>query len=83
MSWKLNKKGVSHAKKLIDEGKYVIDSDWSDSQPGTSKENTYIKKEGWQAYSDWHLAYDPDKDEETKERYGFPYGDFKRCIAAG
>lgn len=83
MGWKVNKSAVSHARELIDQGKYVMDSDWSESQASTSKENSFIKKEGWQAYADWHLAYDPSKDEETKERYGFPFGDFKKVHRSG
>jgi hypothetical protein len=78
MALKLNDRGVKHARKLIDDGKYVLDSDWSEAQPSPDKENKFIEKEGWAAYGRWHLAYDPHQSEETKERYKFPFGDFKK-----
>lgn len=78
MAWQVNESGVKHAKELIDDGKYVLESDWSESQPSTEDENQLIKKEGWEVYGKWHLAYDPEQSEKTKERYGFPYGDFKK-----
>ena len=83
MAWKVNKSAVEHARNLIDNGKYVVDSDWSESQPSTDDENAYLKKEGWDAYANWHLAYDPKESEETKQRYGFPYGDFKKVHRSG
>ncbi len=78
MAMKLNQDGVNHARKLIEAGKYVVDSDWSDSQPSASEENKFIKQNGWEAYANWHLAYDPDQNKNTKERYSFPYGDFNK-----
>ncbi len=83
MAWIVNKSAVEHARKLIEEGKYVMDSDWSESQPSTDEENSYQKKEGWDAYAKWYLAYDPKESEETKQRYGFPYGDFKKVHRSG
>ncbi len=78
MAWKRNDDAVSYAKKLIKEGKIIQDSDWSEAQATTDQENKVIEDEGWQTYANWHLAYDPDESEETKERYGFPFGDFKK-----
>jgi hypothetical protein len=78
MAYKLNKEGLKHAKQLIKDGKYVVGSDWSEVQPSSEDENKFLDKEGWEAYARWHLAYDPEANEETKERYGFPYGDFKK-----
>ena len=53
-------------------------SDWSEAQPTSDQENKFIDKEGWDAFGQWHLAYDPDESKDTKQRYGFPYGDFKK-----
>ncbi|MFP5335479.1 MAG: hypothetical protein ACLGIV_09205, partial [Actinomycetes bacterium] len=44
--------------------------------------NTQIEQHGWEAYALWHLAVDPEADEETKKRYHFPYGDFSRVNRA-
>lgn len=78
MALKLNKSGLKYAKKLIKEGKIAIDTDWSDSQPSPDEENKFIEDHGWEAFANWHLAYDPEENDETKQRYGFPYGDFKK-----
>lgn len=78
MAWKRNDSALSHAKKLIKDGEVVKDSDWSEAQASSDEENQFLDKEGWEAYANWHLAYDPEQNEETKERYGFPYGDFKK-----
>jgi hypothetical protein len=78
MAWKVNKSAVEHAKKMIREHNLVKDSDWSEAQATTDQENCFLKKKGWDAYANWHLAYDPGENEETKERFGFPFGDFKK-----
>ena len=78
MAWKVNKSAMKHAEKMIKDKKYVKDSDWSESQATTDQENKFLKNEGWDAYGNWHLAYDPEESEETKERFGFPFGDFKK-----
>lgn len=83
MSWKVNQSAVEHAKSLIEEGKYILDSDWSEVQPSTDDENQFQKKNGWSDYGKWFLAYDPSESEETKGRYGFPYGDFKVVHRSG
>lgn len=70
--------GIDHAQSLIDKDQYVKDSDWSDAQPSTDDENAYIDEHGWDAFGQWHLAVDTSENEETKARYKFPYGDFRR-----
>jgi hypothetical protein len=70
--------GIDHAQSLIDKSQYVKDSDWSDAQPSTDDENAYIDEHGWEAFGAWHLAVDTAENEETKARYKFPYGDFRR-----
>lgn len=34
-------------------------------------------------FGKWHLAIDPDASPETKGRYGFPFGDFRRLNSDG
>jgi hypothetical protein len=84
MSVTLNNKGLDFAKKLINEGHVVVDDRdaWSEHQPSTEEENKFIRLHGFDEYSKWHLGIDEDESEDTKERYKFPYGDFKdvhRC----
>jgi hypothetical protein len=80
MSVRLNKKALEHARKLVEQGKVVRDErdDWSEHAPSADAENSYIEKNGWDDYALWHLGEDPDKSEETKGRFSFPYGDFTK-----
>jgi hypothetical protein len=82
---KLNRKAYTFAKGLIDEGKFVFDErdDWSEHQPTTQQENEFIEKHGFAEYANWHLGINDEHGEETKARYEFPYGDFKRVHRCG
>jgi hypothetical protein len=84
MAIRLNKTGFTHAREFINEGAVVIDERdaWSEHQPSTRQENEFIRLHGFQEYSKWHLGIDDQLGEETKQRYKFPYSDFKdvhRC----
>ena len=83
MPVQVNKAGVSHAKRLIEDGTTTIDSEWGGSQPSAITENRYLDKHGWAEYGKWFLAVDTSESEETKERYKFPYGDFKKVHRSG
>jgi hypothetical protein len=80
MSIRLNKKALEQARKLVEQGKVVRDErdDWSEHAPSADDENRFIEKHGWDEYALWHLGEDPDKSEETKGRFSFPYGDFSK-----
>ena len=77
-SYKVNRKAVAHAKQLIDAGKYVVDSDWGEVQPNADDENRYLKSHSWAEYSEWFLGLTDGARDETKARYAFVYGDFRR-----
>ncbi|MFP4345185.1 MAG: hypothetical protein ACLFU8_10865 [Anaerolineales bacterium] len=79
----INQKAVEHAKELIKEGKYVVDTDWSEAQPEESKGNALIDEQGWNAYGKWFLAVNEDEPQDEKERYNFPYGDFEKVHRSG
>ena len=71
MAIQTNPKGISHAKGLIKAGKVDKTSSWSfDADDG----NKILNDGGWSEYAKWFLAIDTDADEETKERYKFPFG---------
>jgi hypothetical protein len=80
MATKLNKSAFEHARKLIRRHEVVHDERdaWSEHQPSTAVENAFIRRHGFDAYSAWHLGVDTTKPEQTKGRYKYPYGDFKR-----
>jgi hypothetical protein len=80
MTVKLNETALKHARSLVRDGKVVRDErdDWSEHAPSTDDENAFIDEHGWTEYGKWHLGVDREKDRDTKERYSFPYGDFRR-----
>ena len=81
-TYRVNKAAVDHARKLIDDGKYDVDTEWSDAAPSADDENAEIDKHGYEGFSAWYLAIDPDANEETKKRYAFPYSDFQKVNRA-
>jgi hypothetical protein len=82
---KLNERAYDYAKKLIAEGKFVLDDrdDWSEHQPSTQDENRFIEEHGMDEYALWHLGINEDQPAENKGRYRFPYGDFEAVHRCG
>jgi hypothetical protein len=79
----VNERAVEHARKLIDARQYVLDSDWGESQPRAAQENAYLEKHTWDEYAAWHLGFREGAGDETKARYGFVFGDFRRIHRTG
>jgi hypothetical protein len=82
-SYSLNDKAVAHARRLIDNRQYVLNSVWADAQPSTEDENRYLESHSWDEYSQWHLGLTDGANDETKARYGFVYGDLRRVHRMG
>jgi hypothetical protein len=74
----LNHRAVAHAQKLIDARQYVLDSDWGEAAPTADDENAFLKTHSWDEYAEWHLGLTGGAKDETKARYAFVYGDFRR-----
>lgn len=85
MAVELNKSAFDQAKRLINEGHVVLDEKdaWSEHRPSAEQENEFIRRHGLNEYAKWHLGIDDEKDEHTKGRYKFPYGDFKNVHRCG
>jgi hypothetical protein len=85
MAVSLNNRAFEHAKELVGKGEFVTDErdDWSEHQPSTDQENSYLDKHGWKDYGLWYLGVDDSMDEDTKGHYKFPYGDFKKVHRCG
>ncbi|MGY2084808.1 hypothetical protein [Blastococcus sp. SYSU DS0539] len=81
-NYQVNDDAVAQARRLIDAGTYDDRTEWSDAAPSADDGNTEIDEHGWDGYAAWHLAVDPDANEETKKRYSFPYGDFEKVNRA-
>jgi hypothetical protein len=82
-SYAVNERAVSRARRLIDAHQYVLDSDWGDVQPSAAQENAYLERHSWQDYAEWHLGLTEGANDETKARYAFVYGDFRRVHRTG
>jgi hypothetical protein len=82
-SYTVNERAVARARKLIDARQYVLDSDWGEAQPRADDENAYLASHSWQDYGEWHLALTDGATDETKARYAFVYGDFRRVHRMG
>jgi hypothetical protein len=77
-SYTLSKAAVAHARRLIKAHAYVLDSDWGDVQPKADDEKAFLKTHSWKDYAAWHLGLTDGATDETKARYAFGFGDFKR-----
>mgnify|MGYP000099830024 CR=1 FL=1 len=81
-TYAVNDAGVSKARQMIDSRQYDLETEWSDASPTTDESNAKIDRDGYDGYGEWHLALDTDASEGTKDRYGFPFGDFQRVNRA-
>ena len=77
-SYSVNVAAVAHAGDLIEARQYVLDSDWGDVQPDAELENEFLESHSWEQYGAWHLGLTEGASEETKARYAFVCGDFRR-----
>jgi hypothetical protein len=82
-SYKVNEEAVAHARRLSDRRRYVLDSDWGEAQPGAQEENAFLSRHSWDEYAAWHLALTDGATDETKGRYAFVFGDFRRLHRSG
>jgi len=82
-SYTVNPRAVARAEQLIDARQYVLDSDWGDVQPGAEAQNAFLKSHSWDEYAAWHLGLTEGANDETKARYAFVYGDFRRIHRMG
>ena len=82
-SYDVNKAGVAKARHLIDARQYVVDSVWGDAQPSTEDENRFLESHSWEEYGAWHLGVTKGVADDTKARYAFVFGDFRRLHRSG
>ncbi len=82
-SYAVNPKAVARARQLIDARQYVLESRWGDVQPSGEDENAFLASHSWDQYAEWHLGLTDGANDETKARYAFVYGDFRRVHRMG
>ena len=81
--YEVNPAAVDWIQHLIDGRQYVVSSEWSDEQPNADSENAYLERHSWDEYGRWHLGLTEGASEETKGRYAFVVGDFRRVHRSG
>ena len=82
-SYTVNERAIEKARHLIERRQYVLDSDWGEVQPRAEDENRYLKSHAWDEYAEWFLGLTDGATDETKGRYAFVYGDFRRVHRSG
>jgi hypothetical protein len=82
-SYEVNEAAVERARALIAGRQYVLDSDWGDVQPDARAGSDFLERHGWDDYAAWHLGLTAGANDETKARYAFVYGDFRRVHRSG
>jgi hypothetical protein len=82
-SYSVSDNALAHARRLIEARQYVLDSDWGDVQPSADNENQFLDSHSWEEYANWYLGLTDGVSDETKGRYAFVYGDFRRLHRTG
>lgn len=82
-SYTVNEPAVERARALIDARQYVLDSNWGAVQPDAHAENAYLASHDWTDYAAWHLGLTDGATDQTKSRYAFVFGDFRRVHRSG
>jgi hypothetical protein len=82
-TYHVNPEAVARAEQLIDARQYVLRSEWSQVQPRAEQENAFLASHPWEEYARWHLGLTEGAADETKARYAFVYGDFRRVHRMG
>jgi hypothetical protein len=81
--YSVNEAAVVRARRLIDARQYVLTSNWGEVQPDAAAQTAFLKDHTWQEYAEWHLGLTEGATDETKSRYAFVYGDFRRVHRTG
>jgi hypothetical protein len=82
-AYRVNRRAITHARRLIDARRYVLDSDWGEVQPDAAAENAYLERHSWADYAAWHIGLTEDAADETKARHAFVIGDLRRVHRSG
>ena len=82
-SYTVNKRAVAHARELIERRQYVVRSEWGEVQPRAADQDAYLASHTWDDYAAWHLGLTEDASDETKGRYAFVFGDYRRIHRSG
>lgn len=77
-TYSVNHDAVEFVRDLIGKKQYVLDSRWDEVQPDAERQNTYLEHHSWDEYGRWFLGLTEGASDETKGRFAFAVGDFRR-----
>lgn len=83
MTVKLNPQALEHAKQLLDDDLYMINTSWNSSAPTAEQERRYLESNTWDDYGKWYLGIDSDQSADSPKRYQLPYGNFQKLHRSG
>jgi hypothetical protein len=79
----VNERAIARARQLIESRQYVVRSEWGQVQPRAAEQDAFLAFHSWEEYAEWHLGLTAGARDETKARYAFVYGDFRRLHRSG
>jgi hypothetical protein len=82
-SYSVNQEGLAFARELIAKRQYVLNSEWGTVQPKAAAQTAYLERHGWEQYARWFLGLTDGARDQTKARYAFIFGDFRRIHRSG
>ncbi len=82
-SYSVNERAIARARELIKSRQYVVRSEWGQVQPRAADEDAFLASHPWEEYAEWHLGLTAGARDETKARYAFVCGDFRRLHRSG
>ena len=82
-TYAVNERALARARELIAGRQYVVRSEWGEVQPRAADQDAFLDTHSWEEYAEWHLGLTEGAREETKAKYAFVYGDFRRLHRAG
>jgi len=82
-TYSVNERAMARGRHLIGARQYVLESNWGDIQPSAEDENAFLHAHSWDEYAEWYLGLTDGATDETKGRYAFVFGDFRRVHRSG
>ena len=61
----------------------MLASEWGEVQARAEDQNAFLASHSWEEYAEWHLGLTEGAEDETKARYAFVFGDFRRIHRSG
>ena len=81
--YSVNQAAVENCRRLIDARQYVLNSDWGEVQPRADTQNGFLERHSWEDYASWFLGLTEGASDDTKGRFAFVFGDFRRVHRSG